>query len=827
MGAGVGASNVGFVLSFIDEASKPLRTVTNAYNKLTKSIDAAIKKASEVARFVMSMDAISKSLEKVNRAGAKAYFSLHSLSGVTSKGVKIPKMAEGGIVNKPTVAQIGEKGPEAVVPLDRYNEFMGQSIGVFMEGTEALFKTATDMFEKFKLVKNEWENSFGKDSKENWEKIDKSSKNTSKSLKDVFNVVKDVKVMTALNNLNNAFESIFNVGKIGDADQAIQSFQKSTNRLSQSRGYNRKQVMEMRDLERDAYRGLIIDVNRASDVLSDLADDTSIKLDNNLIKLSARMAGFGEISGVDVTNNVVKLQRQISLMGDDFLDIVTLSRKTSNSMEINFKNVYKYVDPVLDSLSVIKKDLSDMDKKSVVRGLFSIASSLEKAGIKGEAASKVMDLLTASLIDLDTRKAFMRAGFDPLKALKEGHPEKVIEQLQGMSEAVRAGTLGGLKMGQVYQDKFNVASDILLNLRGNTEGMIKTTEEYNKRLFGTGQTLKEINDELKNQKALGDQVKRGFTNWTSVQPILSFISDHLESIPALLLGIHAGFMLLKDVPDSIKGMNKSIGNFRKNIKNTIKDVRGLHLGTMLLSKAKLVLSSVTSVLSKSIKMLNLSFLASPLFWIPAAIALVVGGFILLYKHCDAFRNVVDKVWSGIKIFGNFLLGVGIKALHFYIGYWKLLFKVVMIPINFLIKSGKYLWEIFSKTSPGKGLIHWIKSGIDLLMKPLGWLWDKLSGIWGLLFSGKTSNIDINKKIMESPSTVLEKPSLVSPEKKSNIEVSSSNGKMDININQEDVVDRLDKILVALMNGNKNKKSAFRSSNSGYLSPDRLAINGEM
>jgi hypothetical protein len=295
----------------------------------------------------------------------------------------------------------------------------------------------------------------------------------------------------------------------------------------------------------------------------------------------------------------------------------------------------------------------------------------------------------------------------------------------------------------------------------------------------------------------------------------------------LLMGTHAGFMLLKDVPESFKDMKKSLGNFRRDIINTVKNVRGLHLSTMLLSKAKIVLSSVTNILSKSIKMLNLSFLASPIFWIPAVIALVVGGFILLYKHCDAFRNVIDRVWSGIKIFGNFLLGIGIKTLHFYIGYWKLLFKVVMYPINFLINSGKYLWEIFSKTSPGKGLIHWIKSGIDLLMGPLGWLWDKLSGIWGLLFSGKTSNIDINKKIMESPNTVLEKPSLVSSEKKSNIEVSSSNGKTDININQDDVVDRLDKILGALMDGNKNKKSAFRSSNSGYLSPDRLAINGEM
>jgi hypothetical protein len=43
--------------------------------------------------------------------------------GLGGKGFdvpNIPMLAEGGIVNSPTLAMIGEKGPEAVVPLDRY-----------------------------------------------------------------------------------------------------------------------------------------------------------------------------------------------------------------------------------------------------------------------------------------------------------------------------------------------------------------------------------------------------------------------------------------------------------------------------------------------------------------------------------------------------------------------------------------------------------------------------------------------------------------------------------------------------------------------------------
>jgi phage-related minor tail protein len=43
---------------------------------------------------------------------------------------RIPRLAEGGIVSSPTLALIGEAGPEAVVPLDRMNNGGGITINV-------------------------------------------------------------------------------------------------------------------------------------------------------------------------------------------------------------------------------------------------------------------------------------------------------------------------------------------------------------------------------------------------------------------------------------------------------------------------------------------------------------------------------------------------------------------------------------------------------------------------------------------------------------------------------------------------------------------------
>jgi len=44
--------------------------------------------------------------------------------------VNLPRLAEGGIVSRPTIAMIGEAGPEAVVPLDRMNSLGGVNITV-------------------------------------------------------------------------------------------------------------------------------------------------------------------------------------------------------------------------------------------------------------------------------------------------------------------------------------------------------------------------------------------------------------------------------------------------------------------------------------------------------------------------------------------------------------------------------------------------------------------------------------------------------------------------------------------------------------------------
>jgi hypothetical protein len=58
----------------------------------------------------------------------------------------IPKLAKGGIVKMPTLAMIGEKGAEAVIPLNRMNDFMGQQpINVYLDGRKITGTIAPQM----------------------------------------------------------------------------------------------------------------------------------------------------------------------------------------------------------------------------------------------------------------------------------------------------------------------------------------------------------------------------------------------------------------------------------------------------------------------------------------------------------------------------------------------------------------------------------------------------------------------------------------------------------------------------------------------------------
>ena len=63
-----------------------------------------------------------------------------------AESMGIPMLAKGGIINTPTLAMIGEKGAEAVIPLNRMNDFMGQQpTNIYLDGRKITGTIAPQM----------------------------------------------------------------------------------------------------------------------------------------------------------------------------------------------------------------------------------------------------------------------------------------------------------------------------------------------------------------------------------------------------------------------------------------------------------------------------------------------------------------------------------------------------------------------------------------------------------------------------------------------------------------------------------------------------------
>jgi hypothetical protein len=92
---------------------------------MVNGIIAAIKKSG--FRIVGGFASLPADLQKALDAGKLSKSQIKKLNNLLSG---VPALAEGGIVNKPTLALIGEAGPEAVVPLSGRNAGLGTTFNV-------------------------------------------------------------------------------------------------------------------------------------------------------------------------------------------------------------------------------------------------------------------------------------------------------------------------------------------------------------------------------------------------------------------------------------------------------------------------------------------------------------------------------------------------------------------------------------------------------------------------------------------------------------------------------------------------------------------------
>jgi hypothetical protein len=114
----------------LDAASRWYQSGIDQATQIVEGIDAALQ--AMTPRLMARMDKIAASLKRTVDVTVRITEHVTRIIGGGPVGA-IPKLADGGIVTRPTLALIGERGPEAVVPLNRGTS-MGGGITVNVNG---------------------------------------------------------------------------------------------------------------------------------------------------------------------------------------------------------------------------------------------------------------------------------------------------------------------------------------------------------------------------------------------------------------------------------------------------------------------------------------------------------------------------------------------------------------------------------------------------------------------------------------------------------------------------------------------------------------------
>lgn len=125
------AQVVAWIIVNWDKISESTKNVWNSILNFFKNIWSGIKNVfnSSVNWIMDKLEPLLNVIRKVKSIGGK----IGSAIGGAVKTV-IPGLAEGGIVRKPTLAMIGEAGPEAVVPLSKSKGVGGNNVTINITG---------------------------------------------------------------------------------------------------------------------------------------------------------------------------------------------------------------------------------------------------------------------------------------------------------------------------------------------------------------------------------------------------------------------------------------------------------------------------------------------------------------------------------------------------------------------------------------------------------------------------------------------------------------------------------------------------------------------
>lgn len=416
------------------------------------------------------------------------------------------------------------------------------------------------------------------------------------------------------------------------------------------------------------------------------------------------------IAGLGITKLISTAMNTIKNSTDDAikrLDTLNNFPKVMSNLGISAKESQKSIEKMSDKLAGLPTTLDQ--GASAVQRFTSANGDVEKstdiflalnnAILAGGASTEIQ---ASALEQMSQAYAKGKPDMMEWRSLMTAMPAQLKQVADAMGYA-SADELGeSLRNGTVSMDEFMGTITKL-----NTEGLngFQSFEEQAKNSTGgiaTSITVAKTQI-VKGVADIIDGLNKGLqeANLPSVSEIIANVGkkakEVLDKVASKLPSI---IKTLKTLTPIITGIVIVLGSMYASFKlltiiSTITNtIKAFQLGIVALKTTAILAGGSLSTLRASLMMLNLTFLASPIFWIIAGIVALIATFVLLWNKCEWFRNFWIGLWEGLKkIFEDWVNGFKLMV--------EILKSVFSLVINWFNIKIQYWINIF------RGVINFI------------------------------------------------------------------------------------------------------------------------
>ena len=383
------------------------------------------------------------------------------------------------------------------------------------------------------------------------------------------------------------------------------------------------------------------------------------------------------ISRVDIMNNFPKVMDNLGISAKD-------SEKTISYLSERLKGLPTRLDDAALSVQRFTSKNGDVKKSA------DLFLAVNNAILSGGASPQIQ---SAALEQLSQAYAKGKPDMMEWRSIQTAMPAQLKQVAKAMGYA-DAATLGEAVRAKDGEKEFARMMDTMMRM--NTEGVagFKSFEEQSKNATGG------INTSITNMKTafvrgiadIINQVNKSLEPFGGLSGVINSIGKIGEKV---FKGL--GKVLSVVIPKFIE-----LGKWILKNKSWIIPLTGAIITFIATFKTIKKVISIVKGLNTVIATLNATMAANPIVIVIAAIAAIIAALVLLYNHCEGFRNFINGWIEGFKIMiggiVSFIKGVVEKikqavqfVIDFIVAYITTYINVIKTIINTAINVFKTIF----------------------------------------------------------------------------------------------------------------------------------------